>query len=258
MINITNKTVGLIAILMLGIFPTFAQMQIDLESGANFKGPYNNIQVPKTGGTDFDAFGNDFNTDPSWFYRIRAGYTIKGRHTITALFAPLTIESFSKSTNNQLINFEGVNFEAQKNLKVRYKFNSYRLTYRYNIVKNDNLTFGLGITGKVRDAAIQLTNDVSDKSKTDLGVVPLINFYLSWNFLNNFGLLVDGDALYIPGFTKGRAEDIFVGLRCDIDKNMALKGGYRFLEGGSDIDVVKNFTFIHYASLGVIFTFLDK
>lgn len=251
-----NRTITTL-MFFLFISTTFAQLHVDVESGVVFKGPYNTIQVPKSTGTNFDAFGSGFETSPTWFYRLRAGYTINGRHTITALFAPLTVESYALNSNNQLINFEGVNFEAQKNLKVRYKFNSYRLTYRYNIVKKDNITFGLGITAKVRDAAIQLKNDVEDKTKNDLGVVPLINFYLLWNFWNNFGLLVDGDALYIPG-TQGRAEDVFVGLNYSINKNVAIKGGYRLLEGGANIDQIYNFTFIHYASLGVVFTFLEK
>jgi len=47
-------------------------------------------------------------------------------------------------------------FPANAELKGTYKFNSYELTYRYDFVKKPGFEFGLGLTGKIKDAKIDL------------------------------------------------------------------------------------------------------
>ncbi|MEZ5198340.1 MAG: hypothetical protein R2764_18710 [Bacteroidales bacterium] len=44
--------------------------------------------------------------------------------------------------------FEGVVFPANTELEGTYMFNSYRLTYRYDIVKKLRFEFGLGLPQK--------------------------------------------------------------------------------------------------------------
>lgn len=67
-----------------------AQAFVDVESGLVLSG-YNNVQVPGDAGTPF-SLKSDIEPEPSAFFRARLGYTIKGRHTLSALFAPLTIK----------------------------------------------------------------------------------------------------------------------------------------------------------------------
>jgi hypothetical protein len=225
-----------------------AQASIDLESGAVFTGK-NNVRIPGNQGTLF-SLKDDLISKTAFFYRIRLSYTIKSRHTISLLYAPL--ETKSEGSVSRDILFEGVIFPANTELSGTYKFNSYRLTYRYDFVKNPGFEFGLGLTGKIRDAKIALTSPGLVSKKTNVGFVPLINFRLLWNIDDNFRLLLDGDALAAP---QGRAEDVLVAVTYKLSDGFGIRAGYRILEGGADNDEVYNFSLFHYASVGITYTF---
>jgi len=235
--------------LLLGAHSLSAQIFLDVETGAYFPGPYNNIRIPRSATTQINAFGADFEKNPGWFARGRVGYTFgRGRHTLVTLVAPLSLETTTKQPLSSVVNFQGTNFEAGLPLTVQYKFNSYRLTYRYNLVRSDKLKFGLGLSAKIRDARVGLENGVQQAEKTDLGFVPLINFYLNWKELDKLGFLLEGDAL--AGAGPGRAEDVFIGFTYQARPKILFRMGYRILEGGADVEETYNFTLIHFASVG--------
>jgi len=225
-----------------------AQASIDLESGAVFTGK-NNVRIPGNQGTLF-SLKDDLVSKTAFFYRIRLSYTIKSRHTISFLYAPLETKSEGRVSRDIL--FEGVIFPANAELKGTYKFNSYRLTYRYDFVKKPGFEFGLGLTAKIRDAKIALSSSDLISEKTNVGFVPLINFRLIWNIDDNFGLLLDGDALAAP---QGRAEDVLLAVTYKLSDGFGIRAGYRILEGGADNDEVYNFSLFHYASVGITYTF---
>lgn len=225
-----------------------AQASIDLESGAVFTGN-NNVRIPGNQGTLF-SLKDDLVSKTAFFYRIRLSYTIKSHHTIALLYAPL--ETKSEGNVSRDILFEGVLFPANTELNGTYKFNSYRLTYSYDLVKNPGFEFGLGLTGKIRDAKIALSSSGLTSEKTNVGFVPLINFRLLWNIDDNLGLLLEGDALAAP---QGRAEDVLVAVTYKLSDGFGIRAGYRILEGGADNDEVYNFSLSHYASVGITYTF---
>ena len=225
-----------------------AQVSIDIESGFLSTG-YNDIRIPGDQGTLF-SFQDDLKSKTQAFYRLRASYTIKSRHTISLLYAPLETKAEGIVGNDLL--FEGVTFPANEELNGTYKFNSYRLTYRYDIVNRPNLIFGLGLTAKIRDARISLTSPSLTSEKTNVGFVPIINFRLWWKMTDKFGLLLDGDALVAP---QGRAEDVQVAATYELTDQLGIRAGYRILEGGADNDEVYNFSLFHYASVGISYTF---
>lgn len=228
-----------------------AQVNIDLESGAVFTG-YNNVRIPGDAGTLF-SLKNDLNAEPNGFIRIRAGYTIKSRHSISLLYAPLIVKS-NGSTNKQ-IDFEGATFSVNTALNAIYRFNSYRITYRYDIVKKSKFEFGLGFTAKIRDAEIALNSEGLTASKKNVGFVPIINFRLNWKMNDKISLLFEGDALAAP---QGRAEDVLLAGTYKFSEQILVRLGYRILEGGADNDEVYNFSLFHYASVGVTYTFKNK
>ena len=90
------------------------------------------------------------------YLRLRLNYKPGLRHTISLLYAPLTV--LSDGSVGRDILYEGVTFPANSNIEASYKFNSYRLTYRYDIVQKPKLDFGLGFTAKIRDAKIDMTS----------------------------------------------------------------------------------------------------
>jgi len=227
------------------------QSNVDMESGAVFTG-YNNVRIPGDAGTLF-SLKTDLNAKTIAFIRVRAGYTIKSRHTISLLYAPLTVKS-NGSTNKQ-INFEGVTFPLNTALNASYKFNSYRITYRYDIVKKPKFEFGLGFTAKIRDAEIALHSQELAASKKNVGFVPIINFRLNWKMNDKIGILLEGDALAAP---QGRAEDVLLAGTYKFSDQFLVRFGYRILEGGADNDEVYNFALFHYASIGLSYTFKNK
>jgi hypothetical protein len=225
-----------------------AQAMIDFESGIVMTG-YNDVRIPGNQGTLF-SLKSDLKAKTEIFYRLRAGYTIKNRHTISVLYAPLETKSEGSIAND--IVFRGVIFPGNSMLNGSYRFNSYRLTYRYDIVKNDKITFGLGFTAKIRDARISLSSPGLSAEKANVGFVPIINFRLLWKVSEKFRLLLDGDALAAP---QGRAEDILIAASYELSDHIGLRAGYRILEGGSDGQEVYTFALFHYSSIGITYTF---
>jgi hypothetical protein len=221
------------------------QASFDLETGAVATG-YNNVRIPGDQGTLF-SMKDDLIPKTRIFYRIRVNYTIKTRHTLSLLYAPLEIRSNGKVSND--IFFEGVTFPANTDLAGTYKFNSYRLTYRYEIVHKPKFEFGLGFTAKIRDAKIAITSTAMESEKTNVGFVPIINFRLFWKANEKLGILLEGDALAAP---QGRAEDVLIAAAYRVSDRFGLKAGYRFLEGGADNDEVYNFSMFNYAAIGII------
>lgn len=235
-------------ILFPGLTSLNAQLFVDAETGAAVTG-YNDVRIPGDGGTTF-SLSEDLKADPKIFYRIRAGIRFLDRHTISALYAPLEIKSTGTLPGD--IMFNGGNFDANSPLIAFYKFNSYRLTYRYEIVQKPKFEFGIGFTAKIRDAAISLAGGSDASVKTNVGFVPIINFRMAWMINESLGILFEGDALAAP---QGRAEDILLAATYNISENFRFRAGYRILEGGADNDEVYNFALIHYASAGVTVSF---
>jgi hypothetical protein len=226
-----------------------AQFAVDLESGFVIPG-YNDVRIPGDQGTLF-SLTDDLKAETAFFYRVRLNYTIKSRHTLSLLYAPL--ETHSEGSKAKDIFFEGVEFPANTKLEGTYKFNSYRLTYSYDIVKKPSVEFGLGLTAKIRDARIALSSPGLASEKTNVGFVPIINFRVLWKVDDNFGLLLEGDALAAP---QGRAEDVLIAATYKLSDRLGIRAGYRILEGGADNDEVYNFSLFNYASAGITYTFM--
>jgi len=233
----------LVFIVLFNALSLNGQASFDLETGAVGTG-YNNVRIPGNQGTLF-SLKDDLISKTEVFSRIRFNYTIKNRHTLSLLYAPLETVSNGSLPND--IFFEGVNFPANSELTGTYKFNSYRLTYRYEIVIKPKLEFGLGFTAKIRDAKIALASSGLASEKTNVGFVPIINFRMLWKPYEKFGVLLEGDALAAP---QGRAEDVLIAATYRLSNHLGLKAGYRILEGGADNDEVYNFALFNFASVG--------
>ncbi|MCX8161319.1 MAG: hypothetical protein N3G18_10400 [Candidatus Saccharicenans sp.] len=245
---------GLIFILLAGVMffgagrLSFGQWFVDLENGAVFSG-YNDVAIPGDTGTRF-SLSEELKTDPAYFFRLRAGYQWKSRHTISVLFSPLTLKA-EGSLDRQLFFYEEI-FPAGTPLSGRYKFNSYRLTYRYDFIRKGRWQVGAGVTAKIRDAAIKIEGGGLSSTKTNVGFVPLINLRVFWQFHDRWGLLLEGDGAVAK---QGRAEDFLLAIQWRVKENLWLRFGYRILEGGADVEEVYSFSLLHYLSAGLSFSF---
>jgi hypothetical protein len=242
--NLSFSAICFLFILFVNSLSLYGQASFDLETGAVATG-YNNVRIPGDQGTLF-SLKDDLISKTEIFLRLRVNYTIKSRHTLSLLYAPL--ETVSKGNVPYDILFEGVTFPASTDLTGTYKFNSYRLTYRYEIVLKPKFEFGLGFTAKIRDAKIAMASTGLESVKTNVGFVPIINFRMLWKPYEKFGILLEGDALAAP---QGRAEDILIAATYRVSDHLGLKVGYRILEGGADNAEVYNFALFNFAAVGL-------
>lgn len=222
--------------------------EVDLEAGMVFPG-YNDVRSPGDTGTEI-SLSQELEADTDYFYRVRFTWAFRERHSLSLLVAPLRVAS--EGQVSRPIRFEGVEFAADTRLKANYRFDSYRLTYRYDLMKRQDLQAGIGFTAKIRDAAISLEDAEHKAEKTNTGPVPLVNFRVAWQPRESMAMVLEGDALAAP---QGRAEDVLVSLQYKVDDPVTFKIGYRILEGGADNDEVYTFSLFNYAAAGIIVTF---
>jgi hypothetical protein len=223
----------------------YSQVGFDFETGLTKSG-YNDVRIPGDTGTLF-SLTEDFKADNTVFFRGRLNYSLNSKNTFSILIAPLTIKSAGKLGKS--IQFENMTFPEDTQINATYKFNSYRLTYRYELYQGKSFEFGLGLTGKIRDAKIKLKSETLESTKNNVGFVPLINFRCFLRINNQLGLLLSGDALAAP---QGRAEDILAGFTYGKSDKFKIKIGYRLLEGGADNDEVYTFALINYLVFGLM------
>lgn len=226
----------------------YAQLNLDLETGAVFSG-YNDVRIPGDDGTLF-SLSEELEIDPSVFFRVRVFYDFNPRHHLGVLIAPLSLNSTGQLGRDLI--FEDKTFPANTPLDATYRFNSYRLTYRYDFLLKEKIELGIGFTAKIRDAEISVRGNGIEAKNTNVGFVPIIHFRMLWNFYDKLGLLLDGDALAAP---QGRAEDVLAALKYQASDRVGFKLGYRILEGGADNDKVYTFSLFHYASFSVLIKF---
>jgi hypothetical protein len=226
--------------------PAYSWLGMDLESGIVQSG-YNDVRIPGKEGTLF-SLSEELDAKAKVFFRARVRYALSDRSHVMLLIAPLWFEASGRVAKE--INFAGVIFPANAPLDATYRFDSYRLTYRYDVYLTNRFEFGLGFTAKIRDAEIWLASGDLAAEKANVGFVPLLNFRLLWGLTDRFGLLLEGDALAAP---QGRAEDVLAALIYKVSERLGVKAGYRILEGGADNDEVYNFALLHYAVVGIMF-----
>jgi hypothetical protein len=229
------------------VAPAVARWSLDIEAGPAFSG-YNDVRIPGNTGTLF-SLTEDLHARTAFAWRARLSKTFGDRHWVSILVAPLRVHSHGTLDRDVL--FAGQLFPAHSDVNALYRFDSYRLTYRYGLVRGHRFDFALGLTAKIRDAEIRLDYQGVYPvwaSKKNIGFVPIVSFRADWSLSQRFGLVLDGDALGVP---QGRAEDVTAALRIGFGDRVDARVGYRVLEGGSDVDEVYGFALFHYAVAGV-------
>lgn len=234
---------AILAIAILAPAAAFPRARLDLETGIVFS-VRNDVRIPGDGGGDFSLV-DDLASDHEPFFRARVGYEFSKRHHLSLLIAQLSLPASGDPPRD--LYFNGVIFPAEAPLKAEYRFDSYRLAYRYEIASRERFEAWLGATGKIRDAEIRIESRTTGSVKKNTGFVPLINFLVRWSFATDFWAVLEGDALAAP---QGRAEDVLLAVQYWPSEAFGFKAGWRFLEGGADNDEVYNVAFLSYAVVG--------
>jgi len=223
-----------------------AQLSVDVETGLAFQG-YNDVRIPNNRSATAFNFNEYFDIQgPVIPLRIRIGYRFAEKNHLSVLYAPLGIDYEGPAPFD--INFQGTLFSGAQDIDGFYKFNSYRLTYRRDMVAGERWTLGIGFTAKIRDARVRLSTGEVSAKKDDIGFVPLLHLYAAYDF-EGWSVFLEGDGL---AGGPGRAFDFFLAGRVPLSDHLSVKAGYRILEGGADVDEVYNFTLINFADMGII------
>ena len=71
-----------------------AQVILNVESGVVNTG-YNDVRIPGNEGT-FISLKDDLIPSSEFYYRLRLNYTFGSAHTLSLLYAPLTVKSYGR------------------------------------------------------------------------------------------------------------------------------------------------------------------
>ena len=164
--------------------------------------------------------------------------------------APLRIDG--NGTFGQPVSFAGTTFSPGTPTEGKYKFDTYRVSYRYLFLNKKSWQMRVGATLLVRDAKIELEQAGVSASDSNVGGAPLLNFSTEWADARRWTAIFDFEGL---AGGPGRALDLALKLRYDLTDRWSLGGGYRMLEGGADTDEVYNFSWFHYGLLTVGYAF---
>lgn len=221
---------------------------VELEGGLLSAGR-TDVRIPGDTGTRF-SLADDLDAGDTAYWRMRLNWRSSPRHNWIVSYVPIEISASGRfETDTQYVD---TLFAAGTEVDATYRFNNYRLTYRYLLRETARFRMEVGATLFVRDAKVTLRSATEQASDADLGLVPLASFAARWQVLPRISLLVDGDALAAP---QGRALDVFGGLDYQPRDNLSLGAGYRILEGGADNDDVYTFALFHHAAVQAIWRF---
>lgn len=200
---------------------------------------YNQVSIPGDDGTQFNLRKSFSDTSP--YYRLDYKKFLENGHGIRLLYAPLRLKG--EYTYEKDILFNGSTFNRNNETKTLYQFNSYRLSYFYQWIKNEKWKVNVGVTANIRDAEIALKQGNTKESRTDLGLVPLLYFWSEYWVSDSSKFTLDFDGLAAP---QGRAFDLAFMYGHRLSPSVIANLGYRMLEGGADNEKVYTFAMFNF------------
>jgi hypothetical protein len=208
----------------------------------------NDIRIPGDTGTEFDMTVLT-GSGPDFFARLDGHWNINDRHGLRVVIAPLEVSGTGDLSQDT--KFAGEIFHTGAT-QGTYKFNTYKITYRYTFVDRPNLRWRVGFTGVIRDANVALRQQGIQANDDNIGFVPTLHLSSDYRFAKRWMLRFDFDGL---AGGPGRLFDIALKADYAVNENWSVGGGYRMLEGGADTDDVYSFGWLHYAVMDVRYRF---
>lgn len=224
-------------------------LDIELEAGATWQ-ERNKVQIPNdSDGTRF-SLADLAGSGPWGTARLNLNWSLNEQHGLRVVLAP-----FSYSERGQLdrdVDFSDKRYSADEAVKGSYRFNSWRVGYRYRFYQREDWTLWVGGTLKVRDAEIKLEQGETSSNDDNVGVVPLLYLAAQYRLSPQWLLQADFDGL---AGGPGRAFDVSLKATYELDDHWRVGVGYRGLEGGVDNDDVYNFAWFNTALATVTYRF---
>jgi hypothetical protein len=222
-------------------WPTGVRIELELGGVSTLN---NDVRIPNPGGTRFDMQGLT-GDGPDLFGRATLDYDW-GRHGLRGSYQPLRTEGTGTLPGTTL--FAGGSFAGGVATEGRYRFDTWRATYRYTVWDTGAFRLRLGGTVLVRDALVELRQGATRAQDSNVGVVPLLHAAAEWRVAPRWTLLAEADALAAP---QGRAIDLALRAAYDLSDRWQLTGGLRMLEGGADNNSVYSFGWFLGGTIGV-------
>ena len=206
------------------------RFSLEFETGAVWQSR-NQIQIPdNSNGTRFDLTDIQGN-GPNVQRRVELTWNLSHQHSLRFVYAPL---GFSGTGSfGSPVRFSGGTFAPGVPVDSDYKFDSYRLTYRYLVHESERWRWRIGATAFIRDARVELRQQGRVASDSNVGFVPLLSTSLEYDIAPRWTALFDFDGLVS---TQGRAIDAALKVRYDLTDHWFMTAGYRVFEGGVDND----------------------
>jgi len=226
-----------------------SRFALEIEGGAVWQSR-NDVQIPNNISATRFSLMELVGHGPWPAARVYVTWNISARHGLRVLAAPLQYTESGVFADT--VRFAGGTFAPGSPTEATYKFNSFRLTYRYRLVSSTRWRWWIGFTAKLRDARVALEQGSTAAEDTDLGFVPLLHVSGAYLFSDAWRITLDLDAL---AGGPGRAEDVALKVEYAISPRWALTAGYRTVEGGADVDAVYNFAWFNYAVASLIYRF---
>ena len=222
---------------------------VELEAGPVWQSR-NDVQIPNdNNGTRFSL--EDLAGSGPWAAaRLYFNWNINERHGLRVVLAPLSYTD--TGVFDGTVNFNGATFQPGVPTEATYKFNSWRLGYRYRFHQGQRWTWWVGGTANVRDAKIELRQGSTTSRDTDVGFVPLLYLGGTVMLAPRWRLIFDLEGL---AGGPGRVEDVALKFAYDISERWGVTGGYRTVEGGADTDDVYNFAWFNAAVVSGVYRF---
>lgn len=217
---------------------------LEIEAAAAWQ-EKNDVQSPN------DASGTRFALDrvtgggPFFAPRAQFSVGLAPRHELRLVVAPLEVKE--SGSLDRAVNFQGRAFAAG-GVEAKYRFDSYRATWRYSIHEDANWKWRAGVTAKIRDAEISLRQGGVTATRSDTGVVPLLHLYGERRLDGRSRLAFEGDGL-VGG--RGRAFDLSLRYVRDIGGSVSGFAGLRILDGGADNSSIYSFARFQYLTVGL-------
>ncbi len=220
---------------------------LDVELGL-YRFTRNDVRIPNEGGTRFAL--DDLTGSNGADARLQGTWWWNERNALRLTLAPITIDG--TGITDREIDFAGERFAEGEATRGQYRFNTYRLTWRYRFHRGERWDWSAGAALLVRDARIRLTQGELSAQDDDLGFVPILHAHGRHRLSERTTLVLDFEGAWSP---QGRAFDVALRAERDFTGGWYGHAGVRTLEGGADVSDVYAFAWVHFATLGFGYRF---
>lgn len=165
------------------------------------------------------------------FKRAAVELTLGGRHDVVFLYQPLTIATKTRvpADLDEGVTFDGVTFNKDSGLDLKYGFDFWRVSYLYRIVDSPKWNVGAGLSLQLRNASIvfESTDGEAITVNQNLGPVPIIKTRAEYRFDSGVFVGAEVDGFYASSAFINGADFEFEGSILDA----SLRAGLPVLDG---------------------------